>query len=129
MSTKPGVTSNPSASIVRAASSAMAPISVMRPSRTPTSAVRAGAPVPSTTLPPRIRRSSVEAIERARVEPVERLALRLGQAVVVLAQLVDHAGVLRVVVREVRRPDVAVDADQGRERTGRALAGVEADPA
>ncbi len=55
--------------------------------------------------------------ERHRVEAVERAALGVGQVVVVLAQLVDDAGVLRVVVREVRRPD-----DSGRRRrSGRAV--------
>ena len=53
----------------------------------------------------------------------------VGQVVVVLAQLVDHAGVLGVAVREVGRPDEAVGADERAERARRALAGVEADPA
>src|SRR5690606_17134125 len=128
-STKPGVTSSPSASTTRAASPSSRPIAAIAPSTTATSAVRAGAPVPSTTVPPRIRRSNIEAIERTRVQPVERLALPVGEVVVVLAQLVDHTGVLRVVVGEVRRPDEAVDpADLG-ERSRRALTGIEADPA
>ena len=54
MSTKPGVTSRPSASIVRAAVASTLPTSVMTPSSIATSAVRAGAPVPSTTVPPRM---------------------------------------------------------------------------
>src|SRR6478752_5835948 len=57
MSTNPGVTSRPSASTVRSAEPSTRPTSVITPSRTPTSAVRAGAPVPSTTVPPRITRS------------------------------------------------------------------------
>src|SRR3954451_12367717 len=57
MSTKPGVTSAPSASMVRRAAPSTAPTSVTRPSVIATSAVRAGAPVPSTTVPPRITRS------------------------------------------------------------------------
>ncbi len=58
MSTHPGVTSRPSASMVwRAAAPPRSPTSVMRPSSTATSAVRAGAPVPSTTVPPVTTRS------------------------------------------------------------------------
>src|SRR5262245_21188710 len=135
MSTKPGVTRRPSASIVRVASSSIAPMPATRPSRIATSAVRAVAPVPSTTVPPLMSRSSIvlrrvrDAVEVERVEAVERLSRGVGQLVVVLTQLIDHAGVLRVVVREVGRPDVAVDTDQWRERTRGALAGVEADPA
>src|SRR5687768_18060688 len=103
----------------------------MWPSRTPTSAVRAGAPVPSTTVPPRtIRsRSGVNAVKRERVEPVQALASVIGQLLVVLAELVDHARILRVVVREVGGPDVAIGANELRERTWCSLTGVEADPA
>jgi len=54
MSTKPGVTSRPSASIVRAVESSTRPTSVITPLLIATSAVRAGAPVPSTTVPPRM---------------------------------------------------------------------------
>src|SRR5262245_15090852 len=57
MSTKPGVTSRPSASTVRVAEPATRPTSVTTPSRIATSAVRAGAPVPSTSVPARITRS------------------------------------------------------------------------
>src|SRR5579883_2837931 len=60
MSTKPGATTSPPASMVRAAGSSVGPIEAMRPSRTPTSARRAGPPVPSTTVPPRMRRSSTD---------------------------------------------------------------------
>src|SRR5258708_29255921 len=56
---KPGETTWPVASIVsRAVAAARSPTASMRPSRIPTSARRAGAPVPSRTSPPRIRRSS-----------------------------------------------------------------------
>ena len=52
MSTNPGVTMRPSASIVSVAGSSMdSAIRTMRPSFTATSALRAGAPVPSTTVP------------------------------------------------------------------------------
>src|SRR5665213_3261632 len=58
MSTQPGVTSRPWASTVRlAGSSANEPTPVIRPRSTVTSAIRAGAPVPSTTVPPRMTRS------------------------------------------------------------------------
>ena len=57
---KPGVTSFPVASISSAASPTMvAATFTMRPFVTATSATRAGAPVPSTTVPPRISRSNI----------------------------------------------------------------------
>src|SRR5205823_6019538 len=56
-STNPGVTSAPSASTVSRAAPFTLPTSVMTPSVIATSAVRAGAPVPSTTDPPLITRS------------------------------------------------------------------------
>src|SRR5205085_11014015 len=53
MSTKPGQTSSPSASITRAAGSvARRPAAATRPSAMPTSAVNHGLPAPSTTRPP-----------------------------------------------------------------------------
>src|SRR5215212_8081980 len=94
-----------------------------------TSAVRAGAPVPSTTVPPRISRSNGDVIHLTRVETVQRATVRVGQVVVVLSQLVDHAGVLRVVVGKVRRPDHPVGPDQRSEHPRGALTGIEADPA
>src|SRR3954470_10192486 len=57
MSTNPGVTSAPSASIVRAAEPSTRPTSVTTPPAIATSARRAGDPVPSTTLPPLMIRS------------------------------------------------------------------------
>src|SRR5438132_5710108 len=59
MSTKPGATTRPVASMVRPASSSTSPTATMRPSRMPMSALRRGAPVPSTTLPPMMRQSSM----------------------------------------------------------------------
>src|SRR5213078_2654494 len=59
MSTKPGATILPSASIVRRARSSTAPIATQRPSWMATSAWRGGDPVPSTTLPPRMTTSSM----------------------------------------------------------------------
>src|SRR5262249_17970923 len=47
------------ASIVSPASSSTWPTATMRPSRMPTSARRPGAPVPSTTVPPRLTLSSI----------------------------------------------------------------------
>src|SRR5262245_64750861 len=58
MSTKPGDTTCPEASSSRSPSSC-SPMSLTTPSVTATSATRAGAPVPSTTLPPRITRSAL----------------------------------------------------------------------
>src|SRR5690606_29994087 len=55
----PGVTIRPSASISWAPRSSTRPTSTMTPSRTATSAVRGGAPLPSTTVPPRRTRSIV----------------------------------------------------------------------
>src|SRR5579862_1724454 len=57
----PGATTRPRASMVRAAVApdvAASPTKTMRSPRMPTSAVRAGAPVPSTTDPPRMRTST-----------------------------------------------------------------------
>src|SRR3954454_3059366 len=59
MSTKPGATTHPSASMVcAAATSPSRPTATIRPSRTPRSAVYAGSPEPSTTVPARTSRSS-----------------------------------------------------------------------
>src|SRR6476646_2222942 len=57
MSTKPGVTSSPSAATSRRPRPSTAPTSVMRPAVMATSAVRAGAPVPSITVPARMTTS------------------------------------------------------------------------
>src|SRR3954463_4128703 len=119
----------PSASMTRVARSSTRPTAAIFPSRMATSAVRAGAPVPSTTVPPRITRSNGDVIHLTRVEAVQRATVCVGQVVVVLSQLVDHAGVLRVVVREVRGPDHPVGADQRSEHPRRALTRIEADPA
>ena len=54
---KPGVTTHPDASSSRSPCSAV-PISEMRPPVMATSARRPGAPVPSTTVPPRITMSA-----------------------------------------------------------------------
>src|SRR2546429_6964800 len=58
MSTNPGATTRPDASIVRVAGSSISPMATMRPSRIPTSARRRAVPVPSMTLPPAIFTSS-----------------------------------------------------------------------
>src|SRR5439155_15406485 len=62
MSTKPGATTAPSASSTRSAVPDVAPTTAIRPLRIATSAQRAGGPVPSTTVPPRIKRSKCSAI-------------------------------------------------------------------
>src|SRR5215207_6006832 len=59
MSTKPGMTHAPAASTASRAPSLIRPISTMKPSRTPTSPQNGSPPAPSTTVPPRIRRSSM----------------------------------------------------------------------
>ena len=60
MSMKPGATTCPAASVTRAPSAARSrPTAAIRPSRTSTSARRSGAPVPSTTVPPRMSRSAL----------------------------------------------------------------------
>src|SRR5918994_5878508 len=64
MSTKPGATISPDASIVRAAGSSTSPMATTRPSRIPTPARRRAEPVPSTTLPPAIFTSSMVATFR-----------------------------------------------------------------
>src|ERR1700677_4082774 len=58
MSTKPGHTPDPAASMVRAATSGTSPKATIRPLDMPTSPIMAGAPVPSTTMAPRSARSS-----------------------------------------------------------------------
>src|SRR4051812_2220705 len=146
MSTKPGATMQPSASMVRAAAaSASRPTAATRPSRTPTSAVYAGSPEPSTTVPPRTSRSSsgigktarsrtalvliLDAVDPRRV-PAEDLALAFrGEVLDALHELVDHARVLGVGVREVARPDEVVLTREIGHRAHGALAGVEADHA
>ena len=57
MSTKPGVTTCPSASISRRPGPSTRPTSTILSPSTATSPVHPGAPVPSTTVPPRITRS------------------------------------------------------------------------
>src|SRR5260221_4307270 len=56
---KPGATTRPPASMVCVAGARMRQIWVILPAVMPTAAERAGAPVPSTTLPPLMRRSSM----------------------------------------------------------------------
>src|SRR5689334_20215919 len=60
MSTNPGQTKRPPASITRAAGSAPSrPTAATRPSAIPTSAPNHGLPAPSITRPPRISTSSI----------------------------------------------------------------------
>src|SRR5215467_12580596 len=106
-------------------------MSTIVPSRTATSAVRAGAPVPSTTVPPRITRSTSATTGGVRPVHLERVGSEELRARVrlhplgCLAQLVDDAGILRVAVREVAGPDEAVGADDRRQYLRCDLAGVE----
>src|SRR6056297_3077286 len=66
MSTMPGITSAPSASISRSALPSTVPTSAMTPPRTATSAVRTSEPVPSMTEPLRMIRSK-SAMRQSRV--------------------------------------------------------------
>src|SRR5262245_60588883 len=59
MSTKPGATTRPLASIVRRAGSETEPIATILPSRRPRLPRFPGAPVPSTRVPPSIRTSNI----------------------------------------------------------------------
>src|SRR4051812_16465932 len=146
MSTKPGATTLPSASITRPARVLpRRPIPTMRPSRTPTSAVNAGRPDPSTTVPPRIRTSSsgtrgtvhldavlvalLDAVHLRRVRTHDLALLLGGQLRDVFEELVDDPGELRVGVWEVAGPDEVVLARELGHRAHRALTGIEADHA
>src|SRR6478752_3832942 len=146
MSTKPGATTQPSASMVCVATASPSrPIATTRPSRTPTSAVYAGNPDPSTTVPPRTSRSSsgmhvlclssaqlvlvLDAVDARRVR-ADDLALPLrGEVLDPLHELVDDPRVLGVGVREVARPDEVVLAREVGHRAHRALTRIEADHA
>src|ERR1700744_2935407 len=64
MSTQPGVTSSPSASMTRRAGPTTRPPSVTTLPSTATSAVRVGPPDPSATVPPRMIRSCMGAPPR-----------------------------------------------------------------
>src|SRR5947207_4282595 len=74
----PGMTTRPSASIVRRAPERR-PMSVTRPSRMPTSARRMGRPEPSTTIPPLTMVSNIIDILRSRSrDPPDVLELAVG---------------------------------------------------
>ena len=73
MSMKPGATTRPLASIMRAPAAVMSPpMAAMRPSLNATSARRPGAPVPSMTSPPWMRMSSAIADGLGNREPFLR---------------------------------------------------------
>src|SRR4051812_43237547 len=121
MSTKPGATTQPSASIVSSAlvSGAARPTCTMRPSRTATSAVYAGSPLPSTTVPPRISTSSsgtvrplfvpsFDAVDASCVGAHELAPTVVRHRLDVFDELVDHTWILGIGVREVARPDQVV---------------------
>src|SRR5215510_4357225 len=113
MSTKPGATTHPSASMTRSAPvSGMRPTATMTPSCTAMSAVYAGSPLPSTTVPARTSRSisdigrallvAVLDVVDARRVRADDLAPAFGrQRVDMFHELVDHARVLRIRMREV----------------------------
>ena len=91
-----------------------------RPSRTATSAVRAGAPVPSTTVPPRMRRSSVSHV--GGVMPYRSSALRPNspaRASGSMSSVCSRSssttpGYFASLCGKSRRPDEAVGADERR---------------
>src|SRR3954470_4854116 len=72
MSTNPGVTSAPAASIDSRDPVVSFPISTIVPSRIPTSADRPGVPKPSITVPPRKTRSSMAQLFSIEGAPKER---------------------------------------------------------
>src|SRR3989442_15605761 len=106
-----------------AAGSPSRPTAATRPSRTATSAVNAGSPGPSTTVPPRTRRSRsgmkdallvavLDLVDAGRVLADDLAPARLRQVLHVLQQFVDHARVLGVGVGEVAGPDQVVLAGE-----------------
>src|SRR5258705_7608588 len=103
---KPGATMRSVASIVRAARAETSPTATMRPPAIATSALDAGAPVPSTTVPPRMRRS--QSIEPRDVVVQDRIARRLRKVGGLLAQHVLRPRPRRVAVREVVPPHEAL---------------------
>src|SRR5689334_2268629 len=99
---KPGATMRSVASIVRAARAETSPTATMRPSAIATSALVAGAPVPSATVPPRMTRS--QSIEPRDVVVQDRVARRLREMRRLLAQDVLRPGPGGIAVREVVAP-------------------------
>src|SRR3989442_5905226 len=107
----PGITTKPSASIVRRAPERR-PMSVTRPSRMPTSARRMGRPEPSTTVPPLMMVSKVIDILRSRsCRPPDVLELAVGPERPVAADAAD-TGELVAAERGVGVERAAVDLDR-----------------
>src|SRR5581483_9762082 len=140
MSTKPGATTQPSASTTCAARSVTRPTATILSSRTAMSAVYAGNPLPSTTVAACSSRSRsamhdapgvpvFDLVDARRVRAQDLAPLRCGKMFDALHQLVDDTRVLRVGVREVARPDQVVLAGEIGHRAHRPLAGIEADDA
>src|SRR5262245_45279173 len=105
MSMKPGATTQPVASLVRTARAATSPTATIRSPRMATSPGAPGAPLPSTTVPPRIRRS--QSIGPRDVVVQDEVPCRLRQRGRVLAQHVLRPGPGGVAVREIVRPHQA----------------------
>src|SRR4029453_17554558 len=119
MSMKPGVTVRPLASITRsAAPTRPGATATTRSPSTATSAARAGAPLPSTTVPPRISRDQATSgfLDGHRRHPVALL-----DAIDVL-HAVHHLAEHGVVVVEVRRGPVG-DVELAAGRVGVLAAG------
>src|SRR5262249_14193228 len=116
ISTNPGVTTFPVASIVVGASPASSAMAVIRPLAIPMSARWRGAPVPSTTSPPRMMTSNIaillaEGVQGPAVIP-EKL---LFQSIVEwqLQQALDGKRPFGVGVREIgREDDVVIQAER-----------------
>src|SRR5579871_6970637 len=99
---KPGATMRPPASIVRSACVDTSPTAAMRPSLIATSPGTAGAPVPSTIVPPRMTRS--QTIEPRDVVVQDEVARRHGEVRRVRAQHLLRPRPGGVAVREVVAP-------------------------
>src|SRR5439155_21723294 len=110
MSTKPGVTSAPSASISCRPLPATRPTAVIIPSVMATSAVRASTPVPSTTVPPRMTRSSIS-------QPLDDRHVGLSATFAHRLQAVAPAGALEL-VEQGRHQTHAGGTERVAERDG-----------
>ena len=134
MSTKPGVTSKPSASMrSRAALASTRPTSddlSVRDRDVGGTRRRAGAVDDGAAGDDEIEIAALTtSTSRPRCAPNNPARASSSMSLGVLAQLVDDTGILRVGVREVGRPRDAIGADQRPQQRRGALAGIEADPA
>src|SRR5262245_40212177 len=115
---KPGATTRPPASISRAPRSRTSPTACTRPSAMATSARRPGAPVPSTTSPPRMTRSIIGCARPGSVlaepERFEIPTVRLeGVAVLLMPRRVLGTGEQEPLAVAVGIPAVVVEQAEG----------------